>query len=460
MIDEETLVRLCVSSFTSDEIKKSKSLLFDSIPTEKIVRKNKGKEERDQADIVNLFKSAEPDVIPIFVARQLEKLPPILFNHLDCTKLLKDILRVQNDIEQIKATYATHNELQQLKTAILKDNSDSLPPSPVHKVNPESNVWILDSGPAGAAHPPDSSSLIESFNSCAEDTLGTESSIHAQYREIGRVSSVQQSVIQKTSIVASSSLCEPVTTAANRNVASYDSVDTANCGARGHGDDDVCIDSGVTTSRSCESEMEFMASHVPRSRRALMSGHSPSTQQLVHNKSSSYALQLGHNTLASKDNSLSKKSNIKKPVMMEAKKQEDGAQTIDDEGWHMVSKRKKPKYRYLGKTGVAYDAACCFKAADIKTPIFITNIHIDTPEHEIIKYIHMKTNESITLQKINTKQKGYTAYKFFVSELKVPIYLDEKIWPKGIIFRRFVSFKDKNMNRASSVNGTSGNHNG
>lgn len=65
VIDEVTLVRICVSSFTGEEIKTSKSLLFDSIPTNlrKIIRKNKGKEERDLSDIINLFKSADPDDI-------------------------------------------------------------------------------------------------------------------------------------------------------------------------------------------------------------------------------------------------------------------------------------------------------------------------------------------------------------------------------------------------------------
>jgi hypothetical protein len=70
----------------------------------KIVRKNKGKEERDIADIINLFKSADTEEMPVFVARQLERLPPITFDHLDCTKLLKDILKIQSDIAEMKST--------------------------------------------------------------------------------------------------------------------------------------------------------------------------------------------------------------------------------------------------------------------------------------------------------------------------------------------------------------------
>lgn len=89
VIDEETLVRLCTSAFTAAEIKISKALLFESVPTGKrnVLRKGDRKEQREINDIMNLFRTADPSSIPVFVARQLEKLPPILFDHLDCTKL-------------------------------------------------------------------------------------------------------------------------------------------------------------------------------------------------------------------------------------------------------------------------------------------------------------------------------------------------------------------------------------
>ncbi|KAJ8715420.1 hypothetical protein PYW07_009902 [Mythimna separata] len=154
VIDEETLVRICVSSFTSDEIKQSKSLLFDAIPSNlrKIIRKNKGKEGRDLTDIINLFKSAEPDDIPVFVARRLEKLPPITFDHLDCTKLLKDLVRMQAAMDEIKSTYATLENLRDLRTELFQIRNDSLPPTSAFKVNAKRGAWLLDSGPMGLSH--------------------------------------------------------------------------------------------------------------------------------------------------------------------------------------------------------------------------------------------------------------------------------------------------------------------
>jgi hypothetical protein len=53
VIDEDTLVRICSSAFSSEEIERSKELLFESIPVEKakIKRKNKGKKQRNNNNI-------------------------------------------------------------------------------------------------------------------------------------------------------------------------------------------------------------------------------------------------------------------------------------------------------------------------------------------------------------------------------------------------------------------------
>lgn len=159
IIDENSLVRICVSAFQSDEIKRSKQLLFESLPTEKrkINRKKLGKESRDLEDIISLLKGTNPELIPVFVARDLEKLPPITFDHLDVTKLLKDLLLVQSEIKDIKNQYATKEHLEQVKDDMLKINSapvlaDSMSvPSRFRSINVNMNKrgGYFDSGPIG-----------------------------------------------------------------------------------------------------------------------------------------------------------------------------------------------------------------------------------------------------------------------------------------------------------------------
>lgn len=183
VIDEDTLTRICLSAFSIEEIKKSKSLLFESLSSDqrKILRKGKGKEERDLNDIVSLFKTVDPEEIPVFVARQLEKLPPITFDHLDCTKLLKDILRLQAEINSVKAGYATVQQLNTVKQEILHEmRCTSLvepPASNLQNINCRRGAWTLDSGPMGLSH--FQNSTINEQNTIADDNISQN-----QYRDI------------------------------------------------------------------------------------------------------------------------------------------------------------------------------------------------------------------------------------------------------------------------------------
>ncbi|KAF9796033.1 hypothetical protein SFRURICE_006812 [Spodoptera frugiperda] len=121
VMDEESISRICVSAFSEDDIVAAKNLLFESIPTikkQKKSRKRDGKTLRNIDDIIIALKETEPEEIPIFVARELQKLPPILFDHVDVTKILKDLLVVQQDISRIKEQFATSEQLDILKCEI------------------------------------------------------------------------------------------------------------------------------------------------------------------------------------------------------------------------------------------------------------------------------------------------------------------------------------------------------
>lgn len=73
----------------------------------------------------------------------------------------------------------------------------------------------------------------------------------------------------------------------------------------------------------------------------------------------------------------------------------------------------------MGKTGVATDVECQFKAANKKVPIFITNIHSETSENDIVNYIRSKTGNGVSKENTHEERKGDIAYKFLVSESKL-----------------------------------------
>lgn len=150
VMDNESLIRVCLSSFSETDIDDAKNLLFESLTTSqrKISRRKDGKKQRDLEDIICLLKETDPDLIPIFVARNLQKLPPVTLDHDDVTKLLKDLLLMRTEIDTIKEKYATidfvHNQIKQ-ESVNEKTSSYNL-----SKINTRKRgAFYLDSGPIG-----------------------------------------------------------------------------------------------------------------------------------------------------------------------------------------------------------------------------------------------------------------------------------------------------------------------
>lgn len=394
VIDEDTLMRICTSSFSSEQIVKSKELLFESVCADKIKkRKNKGKQERDLVDIINVFKSTEPDRFPIFVARDLERLPPILFDHLDCTKLLKDLLLVQNELKEVKSTCVTQNQLNEFKAEMLRMRHDSLIQDPSCKVNMKRGGWILDSGPIGLSH------------------------IHN--------SSINESNYDNKS-VAESATVEPIIIANQfRNIVAV--------GEENEPVDLETVEQMQTNGFS--SEQPTAGPSLTNQKQTVVTSPMPATISQPQQACNEYD-----------------------------QRADEKVQTNDDEGWQRVSQRRKPwKYRYLGTAGISRDSEGKFKAAEKKVPIFITKVHKATTEKDITEYVYEKTRENIALEKISFRyEREYNAYKFFVSEHKLTLFLDNKLWPQGVIFRRFVNFTQRKLNGVNSdaVSGRCSNRNG
>lgn len=173
-MDEISLVRICASSFTEQDIVDAKNLLFDCVKSTKckIHRKKEGKTQRDLEDIMKLFKETEPEEYPIFVAKNLNKLPPICWDHVDVSRFLKDIMILQKEILCIKQTYATaeelndiKNELTNLKSASIVNNFDMTNVNTMRGSSKQA-VDSYDSGPIGLLYLPEQHENSASTRSC------------------------------------------------------------------------------------------------------------------------------------------------------------------------------------------------------------------------------------------------------------------------------------------------------
>lgn len=106
--------------------------------------------------------------------------------------------------------------------------------------------------------------------------------------------------------------------------------------------------------------------------------------------------------------------------------------------WTLVQNKKSRSF--AGKKGIAVsNSSDKFRAADLKIPLFITYVNKETEEQDICEYIKTKTGEIVSLEKIKIKKdRSYSAFKCYVSKHKLQTFLDDQLWPVGIVFRRFV----------------------
>lgn len=385
VIDNESLVRICLSVYSSKQIAKSKSLLFESLPCDvrKIVRKGDGKEDRDLTDIISTMKYTDSEMMPVFVARNLDLLPPVTFDHLDVSKLLKDLVLVQEEIKDIKASYATTHQLEDMRKEFIDMKYSSLPPS-ICNVNIKRGAYS-DSGPMGMSQLNETTLSDDEVQQKSQETQdfpnvkNTNKNIINENHDEGKNK-------KKSTVLYSHSAQQPAIQAS-------------------HSGD------GVTSHLSMTEPAEQVIGNV------LYNGNT---------SKHSYSMIAAQNTITTESN--------------ETNSNEEG-------NWTLVQRRKLNK-RFAAKSGIAFETGERFKAAEKKTPIFITNVHKDTTQTDITNYIHRKVNESVTLQKISIKRhSAHDAYKFFVPVNKVHIFLDDKLWPKGIVFRRFVHFRPNTFER-------------
>ncbi|KAF9823741.1 hypothetical protein SFRURICE_017304 [Spodoptera frugiperda] len=132
-MDEVSIVQICRSAYKEEEVCSAKLMLFQSLgQLEQMPSRRRDGGDKSLQDIISLLKRTDPDDVPEFVARDLHKLPPVTFDHVDVTRLLKDITCLKASLEDMKskmeASQATINDLRGevalLRNATSKDTCD------------------------------------------------------------------------------------------------------------------------------------------------------------------------------------------------------------------------------------------------------------------------------------------------------------------------------------------------
>ncbi|KAJ2937235.1 hypothetical protein O0L34_g19428 [Tuta absoluta] len=410
VMDIVSLIKLCESTFTEKEIEEAKTLLFESVKVTraKINRRKDGKGKRNLEDIISFFKDIDPEQLPMFVAKDLQKLPPATIDHIDTVTLFKDITKIRNVLNTFRTEYATVSQLNVLKREIkIMKTEFSSNFHYTNNVNTRKRGGFgLDSGPTG---------LSQTFSNEEGNVAGpvmVENVDNSDNSDDGRTKNVWRKIGEQHS---SSSLS---------HLHSQSSHESPN------------HDISVTQAFQAETKSTALLQGVNG---PLLHGaaHAPET------RAASLQNVNVNGPLLSKSNVV-----LEKTMAEVLKEKGDWKPENPDETWIEVQ-RRRVRNPFIGKTGKAAPVpdkmtGSQFKAADIRIPLFISNVNKEVEPQGICEYIESKAQVNVDVEKINMKySRPYSAYKIFVPKHKLEMFLNDEFWPDGVKFQQFVHLKRK-----------------
>lgn len=403
VMTEDSIIRLCVTAFSLEDIVAAKNLLYQSIKTlaKKTVRKGRaeGRVQRDLEDIISLIKCTEAEQMPIFVAKELRKLPPVTFDHIDVTRLLKDIIILKDQLEVVREQYATVEQLNQLRSELYVAKLAS--------VNGGYGSTNFVNSKRGACNPHVYRSIEVNSGPFGMLNFTENAQQNNSQNELKRMETVGVSRSPPGTPSAGLPLLSPI--------------------AR-----------SINGSELIEKEVEVLITDVGSQRGAQQVSASSPTQQHLELSGSGNGEQRAS---GAHDPTNGDDGNAKDRDTYAKRAREGGEFKNEQDGTWIEIQKKKRRNQFVGVNGLGKDPLGKFKAADIKVPLFINNVGIQVSQSDIADYIFNKTQVTVNLVEIKMKkQRDYKAYKVFVPRHKLSTFLDENLWPEGITFRRFVDF--------------------
>ena len=102
-LSQDDIILLTVNHFGSEWIENSKKVLFDLCPTTQRFVTHKGP-QKDANNVKSCLKvlNEAGENIPRFVSHHLDELPPVTYNSIDVSCMLRTLERVSADISSLK----------------------------------------------------------------------------------------------------------------------------------------------------------------------------------------------------------------------------------------------------------------------------------------------------------------------------------------------------------------------
>ena len=188
VLPPQSIADLCLTTYEEGEIEAAKKRLFDLCADDNSSRFRRYQGPKKSAanldDMIRLLQEKGTDV-PLFVARDLSRLPPITFDCVDVSSLLHSVRRAQLEIDVLKASVGIQRDATVDLTEIVKavdlrmaavETASIVPAVPVAMVTPAAvvdadDITLAKQLATTAARPDDTQWLALGETSSAVTTI-------------------------------------------------------------------------------------------------------------------------------------------------------------------------------------------------------------------------------------------------------------------------------------------------
>lgn len=383
-LKEDSIIKICVSSYSMEEIENARSTAYTLMcPAKRITRRKEGQEEKSIQEIVKLIKEYQPDALPIFVARNLNKLPAVSFDHIDITAFLKDMTLLKSEVASLKNKSENKSDNTALSLDIESVKSEI---SSVKRMISDMQDTCLKQLPTY-----DSISSLRSYHN--DKNTGND----------------QLNVLTTENVGSDTCL-----TAAAR--AAY----LTHGGGRGGSGP---LTAPAPRSQTSSARPTSTHSHVPTNTTSYASAILTKTSTLP---------RTGTEQLTTDNTTV----NIPSYSDITVTLQDSANQLTDNEGFTAVTRKKYP-YRYRNTRGTLQSSSK-LQAAETYGYIYISRIKKQTTESDIMDYIKEMQEECQAIELLKqSKETNFNSFKITVCTSKLSKFLQNDFWPENVVFRRY-----------------------
>lgn len=385
-LPETGITQICLSAYNSEEIENARAITYKLLaPTKKYLRRKEGSEQKSILEIIKLIKEFEPDCLPVFVAKNLNKLPAVSFDYIDITTFLKEMTLLKSDVACLKSQTPASTE-NITSTSDIED---------LKKEFRNVKGMIKELQEACNTH---STQKDDLFLRSYRDDKDTRNKLTKLQSSINVIAGPSKPFIEPT---GTSSGLSPRGGRAR--------------GKRGGAHAHSFASSAVRTTLPAQAEVPPAPASTPAP--ATCPAHTVlSSQQLTADTDPTYIPT--YRDIASTFHS-------------------ESVGTTDDKGFTTVIRKKPIPYKYRNTRGTLKSTSK-LQVAESFAFVYLSRTQKHVKEDDIHDHIKEMNEQCLEIEKLSqTRETNFNSFKIKIFTSKLSTFLQKDFWPEGLVFRRY-----------------------